>query len=79
MNCFDPILLYGIPQSSVLGPLFFPGYTRPLGIIAHRYGVNYHLYAGYTQLYISLDSENELHFSSSLKIIDIVLLTFGNG
>jgi len=35
-------------------------YTRPIGIIAQRY-------ANDTQLYISLNSDNELKFSSSLK------------
>jgi len=52
--------------------------TRPLGIIAQRYGVKYHLYAHDTQLNILLDPDNELNFSSSLKnfehcIVDIRL------
>ena len=45
-------------------------YTRPLGIIAQRYGVKYHLYADDTQLYISLDPGNELNFSSSMKNLE---------
>jgi len=63
---------------SVLGPLVFTIYTRPLRIIAQRYGVKYYLYADDTHLYISLYPDNELNFSSSLKnlkhcIVDIRL------
>ena len=42
-----------------LGPLVFTMYTRPLGIIAPRYGIKYHLYSDDTQLYTSLDPNNE--------------------
>jgi hypothetical protein len=45
-------------------------YTRPLVIIAQRYGVKYHLHADYTQLYISLDHDNELNISSSVKKLE---------
>jgi len=60
-------LISGVPQSSFLGPLVFTMYTRSLGIIAQRYGVKYHLHADDTQLYISLDPDNELFFSSCVK------------
>ena len=45
-------------------------YTRPLGIIAQRYRVKYHLYADDTQLYVSLDTDSELKFSSSLRNLE---------
>ena len=35
-----------------------------------RYWVKYHLYADYTQLHISLDPDNELNVSSSLKNLE---------
>ena len=53
-------VLSGVPQGSVHDPLVFTKYTRPLGIIAQRYGVKYHLYADDKQLYISLVPDNEL-------------------
>jgi len=62
--------LSGIPKVSALDYLVFTMYTRPLGIIVQRYGVKYHLYADDTQLYISLDPDNELNFSSSLKNLE---------
>ena len=70
------VLLSGVPQGSVIGPLVFTMYTRPLGIITQRYGVKCHLYADDAQLYISLDLDN---LSSSLKNLNIVMLIFGYG
>ena len=43
----------GAPQGSDLWPILFTMYTSPLGDIARRAGLSYHLYADDTQLYVA--------------------------
>ena len=48
----------GMPQGSCIGPNEFPPYTAPVFAIAERHGVQMHVYADDTQLYIPFAVED---------------------
>ena len=51
-------LSHGVPQGSIVGPIFFTLYMTPLGEICTKHGITYHLYADDQQLYLAFKPSN---------------------
>ena len=49
------IVIFGVPQDSVTGPLCFVNYTHVVGRILRRHKVRYHIYADDIQVYLTPD------------------------
>ena len=66
-------LHFGIPQGSVVGPLFFVLYTCCLGAIIRKYDIMYHIYADDVQSYLPFDPKAEKGAERAVEILSLCI------
>ena len=54
------VLTCGVQQGSVLGPILYCMYTKSIGGITARHGLNQHCYADDLQIYLAVDRDESV-------------------
>ena len=60
-------MTYSVPQGSVLGPKYYVMYTKPVGAICRKHGLNNHFYADDSQLYFSFNPINNISVEETIS------------
>ena len=66
-------LFSGVPQGSVLAPIQFTFYIKPLTSIISKFGFSYHFHADDVQFYVTFDADKTLDanvFTKCLKAVE---------
>lgn len=68
----------GVPQGSILGPILFLIYTSPIGDILRKHGIDFHLYADDTQLYITFDTSSLQEMEQAKRKVEACVYDIDN-
>lgn len=60
-------LIHGVPQGSLLGPLFYILYTKEIEVIVQKHGLRIQSYADDCQIYVSFSDERKIEAENALK------------
>ena len=63
-------LEYGFPQGSVLGPRNWKRYSAPIGAIARKHNLSFHLYADDTQLYVTFSPKDKSDMEAAIAKVE---------
>ena len=72
------IVLYGVPQGSILGPILFILYTKEVSDIVHKYSMQLKLYADDSTLYMKLNPANTSDINFVISTIQSCLCEIKN-